>query len=104
MDKLVDGKPGASRRTVLATGLAAAGTTVIGPSPAVHARDPSTAAPGAESSSVSTLTFTEIPHGLDATHLVAPGHSVQVLLRWGDPLFKTSPAWSPGAQTASAQG
>ena len=54
-------------------------------------------------SSASTLTFEEIPRGIDDTHHVAPGHTVQILLRWGDPLFKDSPAWNPMAQSAAAQ-
>lgn len=51
----------------------------------------------------STLTFTEIGRVLDETHHVAPGYNVQVLIRWGDPVFKGAPSFKPGAQTAQEQ-
>lgn len=47
--------------------------------------------------------FTEISHGVDTTHHVAPGHDVQVLLRWGDPVLPGAPAFDPLRQTAEAQ-
>ncbi len=51
----------------------------------------------------SALTFTEIGRTLDATHHVAPGYDVQVLIRWGDPVIKGAPPFKPGAQTAQEQ-
>ncbi len=51
----------------------------------------------------STLSFAEIEHGLDTKHAISPGHNVQVLLRWGDPLTPSAPEWSPTAQTAAKQ-
>ena len=51
----------------------------------------------------SSLTFTESGRFLDATHHVAPGYNVNVLLRWGDPLFKDAPAFDPQKQSAAAQ-
>ncbi len=45
----------------------------------------------------------EISHGIDETHHVAPGHSAEVLIRWGDPVFADSPAFDPMKQTAAAQ-
>jgi secreted PhoX family phosphatase len=36
----------------------------------------------------STFTFKEVPHGLDATHHVAEGYQVQVLIRWGDQCWR----------------
>ena len=35
----------------------------------------------------SSLTFTELAHGLDENFAVAPGYNHQGLIRWGDPLF-----------------
>lgn len=47
--------------------------------------------------------FDEIAHGVDETHHVAPGHAVDILLRWGDPVLPGAPAWNPAAQTGDAQ-
>ncbi|MFN3590929.1 MAG: PhoX family protein [Thermaurantiacus sp.] len=55
------------------------------------------------SSAARPFRFTEIAHGVDATHHVAPGHEVDILLRWGDPVLPGAPAWNPGAQTGAAQ-
>ena len=55
------------------------------------------------SSSETSLTFTESGRFLDANHHVAPGYNVQVLLRWGDPLFTDAPAFNPLSQSAEAQ-
>ena len=52
---------------------------------------------------VSTLTFTEIPHGPTPDHLVAPGYSARTLIRWGDPMVGEAPAFDPRRQTAAAQ-
>jgi secreted PhoX family phosphatase len=56
------------------------------------------AAPGG-----STLDFAELPRVYDERHHVAPGHTAQVLLRWGDPLFADAPAFDPQRQSAAAQ-
>ncbi len=93
--------PQTSRRQVLA-GLSAAAV-------ASAAGGPSFAEAAAEAKTppldggVSSLTFTEIEHHLEATHAVSPGHDVQVLLRWGDAVLPGAPAWNPDAQTAAAQ-
>lgn len=47
--------------------------------------------------------FEEITRGLDHTHHVAQGHSADILIRWGDPLFDDSPTFDPYNQTAAAQ-
>jgi secreted PhoX family phosphatase len=47
--------------------------------------------------------FTEIEAGVDETHHVAEGYDVQVLLRWGDPLFPDASELDPSAQTADKQ-
>ena len=47
--------------------------------------------------------FQEIARGSDRTHHVPAGYDVDVLLRWGDPLFPDTPAFDPINQTAAAQ-
>ncbi|MGD8498204.1 MAG: PhoX family phosphatase [Chromatiales bacterium] len=49
------------------------------------------------------LSFTEIGHGVDETHHVAPGYSADVLIRWGDPVGSDAPAFDPYRQSAAAQ-
>ena len=51
----------------------------------------------------STLTFQEIPHGLDETHHVAPGYDTEVLIRWGDAVETGAPPFDPNNQTVAAQ-
>jgi len=51
----------------------------------------------------SAFAFQGISHGVDQTHHVAPGHTADVLLRWGDPIFADAPAFDPNAQSAEAQ-
>ncbi|MGQ0662653.1 MAG: PhoX family protein [Pseudomonadota bacterium] len=51
----------------------------------------------------SSLSFAEIAHGLDDQHHVASGYGVQVLIRWGDAVFKDAPAFDPLRQSAAAQ-
>jgi secreted PhoX family phosphatase len=51
----------------------------------------------------STLTFTEIAHGMSPNHAVAPGYTAQVLIRWGDKLAGEAPNFDPLRQTAAAQ-
>lgn len=47
--------------------------------------------------------FTEITHGVDRTHHVAPGYDVQVVIRWGDAVLVDAPRFDPRNQTAAAQ-
>jgi secreted PhoX family phosphatase len=49
------------------------------------------------------LTFTESGRFLDETTHVAPGYDVQVLIRWGDPIRRSGPAFRPGAQWPDEQ-
>lgn len=51
----------------------------------------------------SSLTFTEIAHGLDDRHHLPPGYGAQVLLRSGDPLFPDAPRYVPGKADADGQ-
>ncbi|MBE7638187.1 DUF839 domain-containing protein [Sneathiella sp. P13V-1] len=50
-----------------------------------------------------TFKFTEISHGVDEKHHVAPGHDADILLRWGDALFEDSPAFDPANQSKTSQ-
>ena len=47
--------------------------------------------------------FKEVTAGVDQTHHVAEGYDVQVLLRWGDPLFPDAPEFDPASQSAAKQ-
>jgi secreted PhoX family phosphatase len=51
----------------------------------------------------SSLTFEEVPHGLDKTHHVPAGYEAQVMIRWGDPVVAGAPAFDPANQTGAAQ-
>lgn len=51
----------------------------------------------------SSFDFHEVEHGGDEHHHVAPDHSAEVLIRWGDPLFRNSPKFDPSRQTAKSQ-
>ena len=85
-----------SRRTVLggmmATSALAMGAGTLG-----------TVSKAKAAEGVSTLTFTELEHGLDEDFHVAPGYEAQVLLRWGDKVEADAPEFDPMAQTAEAQ-
>ncbi|MCC6535088.1 MAG: PhoX family phosphatase [Burkholderiales bacterium] len=81
-----------SRRDVLKAAVLGAATVFSARTRAAHA-----------AASASTLTFTEIAHGLDETHHLPPGYSAQVVLRWGDPLFPDAPAFVPGKPDAQGQ-
>lgn len=47
--------------------------------------------------------FTEVSHGISTDHLVSPGHTADILIRWGDPLFADAPAFEPGKADPDAQ-
>ena len=51
----------------------------------------------------SSLTFTELAHGLDENLAVAEGYDAQVLLRWGDPLFEGVEDFDPSRQSEAEQ-
>jgi len=51
----------------------------------------------------STLTFTEVAHGIDDQFVVADGYSAQVLVRWGDPIFPNVGEFDPHALDEASQ-
>jgi hypothetical protein len=57
----------------------------------------------AQAAGPSSFTFTEIAHQLSERDAVAPGYEIQMLIRWGDPMFPGAPAYNPGNITAEAQ-
>jgi hypothetical protein len=57
----------------------------------------------AQTAGGSTLTFAEIPHGLDERHHVAPGYSAEVLIRWGDPVLPGAPPFDSTRLDPQAQ-
>src|SRR5512145_919544 len=54
-------------------------------------------------SGVSSLAFSEVPHGLDDKLHVAPGYDARVLIRWGDRVLKEAPEFDIAKQTGAAQ-
>lgn len=85
-----DGKDSASRRAILAA--MAAGCLA----PRAYAQVAQLANP-------STLSFDEVGRELSQRDHVSPGHHAQVLLRWGDAVAASAPAWSPETQSRDAQ-
>lgn len=82
-----------SRRNVLKVALAGAAGTLATPGRAARA----------DATSGSSLTFTEIVHGIDARHHLPPGYVAQVLVRSGDPIFPDAPGYVPGNADFQAQ-
>ena len=82
-----------SRRGLLA-GLGAAALTSA-------CKPITTSAPIAETKP--SFLFSEIVRGTDENHHIPTGYEADVLIRWGDPLFKDTAEFDPLAQTAEAQ-
>lgn len=51
----------------------------------------------------SSLTFKQAEHVIKDDHHVAPGHKLQVLIRWGDAVTVDAPTFDPADQSADAQ-
>jgi secreted PhoX family phosphatase len=51
----------------------------------------------------SSYKFEELASGNDEKHHIAEGYNVDVLLRWGDPIFADSPEFDPQNQTPESQ-
>lgn len=87
------------RREVMRSMLAgAAASALLGPTLLAASRAAEAATKGKPA-----FTFTEIAHGVDATHHVAQGYDAEILIRWGDPILPGAPAFDPMRQSAAAQ-
>ena len=91
-----------SRRDAL-KGLAASSALIAGGAVLPSALLGGTSTPALAAGTNSQFTFTEIAHGVDETHHVAPGYSADVLIRWGDKVTADAPEFDPAKQTAAAQ-
>jgi uncharacterized protein len=76
---------------------AAEGTDIGAP------RQGEASASGQPDPQLTSLGFAEVQRGVRSDHAVSPGHSAQVLLRWGDPLVKGAPDFDPLRQSPAAQ-
>ncbi|MBL8671171.1 MAG: PhoX family phosphatase [Alphaproteobacteria bacterium] len=76
--------------TALATGFGSALTGAAGEAEAAANTTPS-------------FKFKEVAHGVSETHTVAEGYEADILLRWGDPLFKGVGPFDPMKQSAADQ-
>jgi len=98
-----------SRRDLLrgALGVTALGALAASPLAALAGIGEQGADSGAGADAADTsdtgFAFTEITHGVDETHHVAPGYRAEVLVRWGDPILPDAPAFDPAEQSAAAQ-
>ena len=50
-----------------------------------------------------TSSFEELAHGLDEQLHVAKGYSYDVIVKWGDPVFKDAPTFNPHHQSPDSQ-
>lgn len=92
------------RRGVMRGMLAAAAAgALLGPTLLAVSREAEAAGAKGAKAGQPAFTFTEIEHGVDETHHVAPGYDADVLIRWGDPVVPGAPAFDPMKQTAAAQ-
>jgi uncharacterized protein len=57
----------------------------------------------AQAAGPSSLVFAEIAHVFDEKHHVSPGHKVQTVVRWGDPVEAGAPAFDPMKQVPATQ-
>lgn len=87
------------RRDVLRGGLLGLGIAALSHGPLSPASALAKTSALTNTPSASSLTFAEVPRGLTANHVLAPGYSAQPLLRWGDALFEDSPPFDPHALT-----
>ncbi|MCP5304160.1 MAG: PhoX family phosphatase [Chromatiaceae bacterium] len=89
-----------SRRALLRGGVAAGATLVIAPAALLNGR--SAMAATAENPHT-RLTFQTVPPGNEPDVVVPPNYVVDVVLRWGDPLTPSAPAFDVDNQSAAAQ-
>lgn len=83
-----------SRRNMLAGIGTAAIVTACKPLAKIEAVETRTLRKGASTNSPN-FTFSEITRGTDRTHHVPKGYKVDVLLRWGDPIYADAPVFNP---------
>jgi uncharacterized protein len=86
-----------TRRQLFKGGLAVAASTHLFGSDAV------TAGRGPSKSEAAAFAFRELEAGVDATHHVAHGYDVQVLLRWGDPIHAGMSTFDPASLAPADQ-
>ena len=97
-----------SRRDLIKSGLVIGAATIAGGISACTGEVPDkpiSTVPGEALAGApqSNFDFVEIRHGIDQHHHVAPDHEVQILLRWGDPIFDHAEEFDPHNQTAEKQ-
>lgn len=85
-----------SRRNFLVSGSALAAASAL---PGCS----SSTSPPSKVATHASLSFTELPQGLDSQLAVAPGYDYGVLIRWGDPLFADAAEFNPQQQSAAQQ-
>jgi secreted PhoX family phosphatase len=88
-----------SRRNLLKSTVAA--TTVVIAGSAVNGV--ASAAPAVAPVAAPRLNFTPIAPSASDSMIVAEGHTADVVLRWGDPIFAGAPEFDLANQTAAAQ-
>ncbi|MGB5832746.1 MAG: PhoX family phosphatase [Thiohalocapsa sp.] len=94
-----------SRRALLkgALGVGALATSPLALLAAEDESDASVPDAGDQAGRLNGFRFTEIEHGVDETHHVAPGYSAEVLIRWGDKVEAGALEFDPRLQSAAAQ-
>ncbi len=86
-----------SRRDVLKGSLGATAATALFGTAAL------TAASGPVKAATAGFAFRELASGVDENHHVAEGYDADVVIRWGDPLFKDLGEFDPRTLTAADQ-
>ena len=89
-----------SRRALLKGGVATGATLVLAPGAFLTAER---AEARGRFGSERRLTFETVPPGNEPDVVVPSNYAVDVLLRWGDPLFPDAPAFDVNNQTGAAQ-
>ncbi|MEE4379005.1 MAG: PhoX family phosphatase [Candidatus Competibacteraceae bacterium] len=92
-----------NRRAVLKGALTVTAALTTGSWAALLANRPAQAASDGTDESGAGFSFTEIAHGVDTTHHVAPGYKAEVLIRWGDPVTAGAAEFDPYQQTPEKQ-
>lgn len=93
-----------NRRTALKQMLGISALGVLGAYPLAGSATTGAGRPQTISdSSTDGFRFAEIEHGVDQTHHVSPGHSADILIRWGDPVTPGAPEFDPYRQSTAAQ-